>query len=297
MVGLVGSGKSTFAKTIASTHRCKIHSSDSIRLELTGDINNQDKNEEVFSLLKRRVKADLINDDNVIVDCCNISYKRRMEFLKSFDTIKCEKECVLIATPYEDCISQDSMRDRTVGKDIIQRMYKNFYIPNKFEGFDSIKIMWNFNKQNFNVDDLFVKLNEFDQKTPYHSLTVGKHCEKAMDYIKEINFLDVKKSYVLQKVSLFHDIGKPFVKEWNDEKQKCTYYQHQFVSAYDAMFYLKQDENLLDSDILYICNLIQFHMLPYFISDETQKKKYIDLLGSIFYEDLQTIHQADAYAH
>ena len=45
MCGLVGSGKSYKAKELAERYDAKIHSSDFIREELTGDINNQDINE------------------------------------------------------------------------------------------------------------------------------------------------------------------------------------------------------------------------------------------------------------
>lgn len=59
MVGLPGSGKSTYAKELSNDVDAIICSSDTIRKELCGDINSQDKNEEVFKVLHNRIKENL----------------------------------------------------------------------------------------------------------------------------------------------------------------------------------------------------------------------------------------------
>ena len=60
MMGLPCSGKSTFAQKLAEEYNANIHSSDAIREELIGDINNQEHNNEVFHTLHKRIKDDLI---------------------------------------------------------------------------------------------------------------------------------------------------------------------------------------------------------------------------------------------
>ena len=60
LVGLPASGKSTYAEKLRKDGY-HIHSSDKIREELTGDVNSQDKNTDVFVELHKRVKLDLIN--------------------------------------------------------------------------------------------------------------------------------------------------------------------------------------------------------------------------------------------
>ena len=57
LVGLPGSGKSTLIKRYKEY---KVHSSDDIREELTGDVNRQDINNLVFKALHKRVKEDLL---------------------------------------------------------------------------------------------------------------------------------------------------------------------------------------------------------------------------------------------
>jgi hypothetical protein len=93
-----------------------------------------------------------------------------------------------------------------------------------------------------------------------------------------------------------HDIGKKFTKQFSNYKGEPTdiahYYNHMNVSAYDAMFYLK-DKGYNDDDILNICNLIQWHMQPFFIETDKAKNKFIRLVGQEFYDRLMILHQSD----
>ncbi len=87
MVGLPASGKSRFAKEMTDCFGGVIYSSDKIREELSGNINNQDINNEVFNILHKRVKENLQKGINIFYDATNINYKRRMSFLKELKNI------------------------------------------------------------------------------------------------------------------------------------------------------------------------------------------------------------------
>ena len=80
LVGLPGSGKSTYIKKYFNQN-LRVHSSDAIRAELSGDENNQNINAKVFEVLHNRVKEDLRNGISCVYDATNISYKRRKAFL------------------------------------------------------------------------------------------------------------------------------------------------------------------------------------------------------------------------
>ena len=54
VVGLPGSGKSTFIEDFIDEDNAHIHSSDSIRKELLGDVNDQTSNSLVFETLHNR---------------------------------------------------------------------------------------------------------------------------------------------------------------------------------------------------------------------------------------------------
>ena len=124
MCGLPCSGKSTKAKQLSEEYNANIHSSDAIREELTGDINNQENNTLVFQTLHQRIKDDLRNGVNCIYDACCVRYKERKAFLQELKNIPCEKICILMATPYEICLERSTKRDRKVPEYVIKRMYK-----------------------------------------------------------------------------------------------------------------------------------------------------------------------------
>lgn len=298
MVGLPASGKSRFAKEMTDCFGGVIYSSDKIREELSGNINNQDINNEVFNILHKRVKKNLQKGINIFYDATNINYKRRMSFLKELKNINCYKECIIMATPYEECLKQNAERERSIPEDVITRMYKNFYIPQMYEGFNSIKMVWNYDKTDknkFDLHELFngeKGLNKIDQENPHHTLTIGKHCLMCDAKLEELN---PDSSLELSTSALLHDIGKRFCKEFNDGKGYCTYYQHHLVSAYDSLFYTKS-MNFDDEEILKIANYIQWHMQPFFIDSDKARDKFIRLVGQEFYDDLMLLHEADIEA-
>jgi len=295
MVGLPGSGKSLRAKNLAVKENAIIHSSDTLRQELFGDENTQDNNEELFTELHRRIKQDLKGEQNVIYDATNISYKRRKVFLEELKKINCEKICYLVATPYEKCLDQNKSRKRQIPEYVIKKMYLSFYIPQYYEGWDKINIIWNDEEYNFDIHELFNGangLNKISQDNPNHTLTIGEHCLKCAGICEEL--VD---DFELNMAALYHDIGKRFTKQFKNSKGEDTdiahYYQHHLVSAYDSMFYLRW---LDDYTMLNVVKYIQWHMQPFFIKTDKAKNKLINLIGQTAYEKLLILHKADKLA-
>lgn len=295
MVGLPGSGKSLRAKNLAVKENAIIHSSDTLRQELFGDENTQDNNEELFKELHRRIKQDLKGEQNVIYDATNISYKRRKAFLEELKKINCEKICYLVATPYEKCLDQNKSRKRQIPEYVIKKMYLSFYIPQYYEGWDKINIIWNDEEYNFDIHELFNGangLNKISQDNPNHTLTIGEHCLKCAGICEEL--VD---DFELNMAALYHDIGKRFTKQFKNSKGEDTdiahYYQHHLVSAYDSMFYLRW---LDDYTVLNVVKYIQWHMQPFFIKTDKAKNKLINLIGQTAYEKLLILHKADKLA-
>jgi predicted kinase len=295
MVGLPASGKSTYAKEISKKENAIIHSSDELRVELFGDINECDKNGELFQELYKRIREDLKANRNVILDSTNISHKRRIAVLNEFKKFNCTKECYFIATPYEKCIEQNNLRDRKVPFGVIKEMYKSFYIPQYYEGWDKINIIWNTEGYSFDTHELFNGqngLNYIDQENPNHTLTIGKHCMKCSQLCEEQ--ID---DFELNMAALYHDIGKRFTKQFKNAKGEKTdiahYYQHHLVSAYDSMFYLK---NLEEESLMQIVNYIQWHMQLFFLESEKSKTKFVNLVGQETYDKLLILHESDKLA-
>ena len=297
MVGIPSSGKSTIAKEIAKQETAVIIATDDLREELFNDVNSQVDNDLVFRTAMQRVKQNLKNR-NVILDATNINYKRRMSMLHELNYIKdLQKIAVLVATPYEECLQRNKMRDRKVPENVIKRMYYNIHIPKYYEGFDEIQIKYN-SSYIFTFEDL----QDMNQDNPYHTLTVKQHCDKVH------KILDNKKPAFeeteINRAGLLHDIGKLKTKTFINNKGEKTdvahYYNHEKVSAYDSLFNYTIKLWYVDGEtdkILNTLNLIQWHMLPYSNMSEKTINKYKRLLGEKTWEDLMLLHEADKEAH
>ena len=294
LCGLPASGKSTYAQELAEKYNANIHSSDEIRKELSGDINNQHINDIVFSTLHKRVKDYLSNGKSCIYDSTNINYKRRMAFLQELNKIPCEKICILMATPYEECIKQNNTRDRKIPEEVIERMYKHFDVPYWYEGWDDIKVIYAENSLNYyGVPSDFIKsYRKYNQDNSHHKLTLGEHCEKAFLYM--IEKLEYFNNDLLVS-TLLHDCGKPFCKTIKQYSTQANYYNHQYTGSYDSLFWVTKYSNPL-----YVAILIRWHMQPYFLEKDNNEKlynKYRKLWGEELYNDIILLHEADKYAH
>ncbi len=307
-VGLVASGKSTWAENNKDKLNVVIHSSDAIREEF-GDINDQSKNNLVFETLHRRVKEDLIAGKNVIYDATNLSRKRRIHFLSNeLQNIPCKKVCVLFATPYEICLKNNENRERKVPEEVLERMYKNYEAPWYSEGFDEIQIVWWDYKKEGMEFNVFHALNEWwgnDHCNPHHTKTIGEHMFTAYShyihgyYIKKDNDIDL----LVGAAVLLHDCGKEFTKSYinsrGEKSDVAHFYSHHNVGSYMSLFYFKDDYEMTDEDILHASLLINLHMRPFLAWKDSDKAKEKDrkLFGDTIITEIEVIHQCDLAAH
>ena len=296
MVGLPYSGKSERAKQLRREHDAVIHSSDDIRAEILGDVQDQANNAKVFEVLHERVKRDLLAGKNVIYDATNINHKRRKAFLDELKNIPCAKVCEFMATPYKVCYSRSQHRARVVPWEVFDRMYRNIWVPYFYEGWDCIQLVYPDEFEPYDANDLFNGengLNRMEHDNPHHTFSVGHHCLAAYGLVRN-------GSNELQEAALLHDIGKPYTKTFTNSKGEVTevahYYDHHNVSAYDSLFY--SDPKY---DRLYIANLIQWHMRPFEIKKSQNPTrtaaKFEKLIGADMYKDVMALHVADLKAH
>lgn len=280
LVGIPGSGKTTYAESYIEDHPCTIHlSSDKIRKELWGDEAIQGDNNEVFSLMQSRAIEALNNGQSVVYDATNITRKDR-SYIISICPKFAKIECHIIWAPIEICIKRDAERERTVGKAVIDKMLKKFQAPYYDEGIDEIKII----KQNFNSfkynDDVFSNMN-IPHDNPHHTLNIKDHCMEAFKYICSLDDSDIIIA------ALYHDIGKPYVKAFVDSKgNPCDiahYYQHQCVGAW-----MSYGMKHINADIAW---LISTHMDVYL------NTKYYNKLPTYLKQQVNLLHEADKSAH
>lgn len=314
LIGLPGSGKSTWASSLEDA---VIISSDAVRKEILGDENDQTANDTVFDTVHKRIRKELCEGTHqtVVFDATNINKKRRIAFLSSISKISCTKKAVLFAVPVEQCIENDSRRDRTVGEKVILKMRMQFCPPHISEGFDSVEVVHTITAEEADrrMKEAFEQMRDFDQDNPNHRFSLLRHCLAAEEYTREqmATNQEMALATVLTAVAArLHDIGKLHTKTYVNSRGETTeiahYYSHENVGAYEAAVLLKSLEKDLDMPKtktdgvnMYICNLIYYHMRPYtaWSASEKSKKRDTDLLGPAMIRDIELLHEADAAAH
>ena len=318
LVGLPGSGKSEQAKFLAEHYDAQVFSSDDIREELLNDVNNQDKNVEVFEEMNKRTQLALNQGKTVVYDATNINRKRRKHLINH--VFKADgKVAYYLNADFETVLNQNQQRDRAVPLDVIEKMYKTLEIPVEGEGFDKVYYINNFPddrsditeyverviQADFKHDSLFSTLSlikEFDsivnlpQDSSYHSFSVSRHTYYVYDYIRS-NY-DGEDKLMMLYVSLFHDIGKGFCKSFRNFKGEETRYAnfigHEYVSSQIAASVLPA-MGYSESFVKDVATLIQFHMMPMKASEKKMKEVH-SLIGDNLYEKLMFLHEADLQA-
>lgn len=291
LCGLPGSGKSHEAEILAKEHDATICSSDKLQKELLGDVDDQRKNAQIFDILQQNIRFYLQKNQNVIFDATNINSAHRRHFLKEvLKTTPCEKIAIIMATPYQQCLANNQLRERKVPEEVIKRMYMNWQTPYYFEGFDLIQIvLWDGDYTT--PGDYIRAVMNFDQQNSHHNETLGNHLITTAFHVNSGN-----KDLFL--AAALHDCGKPFTKKFCNGKGEPTedahYYQHANVGAYDSFFYT----SMLPADSLLVSWLINNHMDLYQCDENPRiadKRKRI--WGDVLYEMVMKLHKADKDSH
>ena len=311
LIGLPGSGKSTYAARYKSRYpNTAVVSSDEIREELFGDVNDQTHNGEVFTTMLNRTREFLKADIDVIYDATNINRKRRISFLNLLPT-NTIKIGVMFAVPFDLCKEQNEMRERVVPFEVMNRMYKHFQIPCKGEGFDELHIEgipeYKAELATRQLDAEEAISADCSHDNPHHSSTLGGHCLNAWKYAFEIikrENLNFEKSYILTETCRYHDIGKWFCKQFLNSRGEHTseahYYGHENVSAYLYLSTMIMKSTIIDRKdyidyTLRIANLISQHMI--FFSCPNVDKTLEKIYDNDFIQMLKWVHEADLQAH
>lgn len=322
MVGLSGSGKSYQASIISESIRMsnpkydeygradvtEIISSDSIREEILGDINDQTQNDLVFKEVHNRIREALLKHSHVIVDATNINIKSRKPILDCFKCLPDKykslytKIAYVMTTPISICKRQNNSRDRVVPEYVIDRQLGKFEIPFHNEGFDDVVLHnWEYlwaEHNSFNgakkqdVEVVTKMMVGFNQRTRHHKYTLDVHCQRLKEEIEKRT--DDK---VLIRTALIHDIGKLFTgKPKDDDSGDYCYYSHHNVGTYnllqnlDKVAFGDKDRTL---DLLFYVN---YHMQPFFMTSEKSKNKWKNIFGEEKYNNLIMFNECDKIA-
>lgn len=298
MIGLPASGKDYYIETNKEEDDVVV-SSDKIREELLGDVNDQKHNGEVFNEMFKRACVALKNGQNVYYNATNINRRRRISLINEIKNNAKVDICfwaIVIATPYERCLINNDERKRKVPKEVIKRMYYHFEPPAPEEGFSHCILEQLF--ENVDLNAIKKDAYEVSHDNPHHSLTIGEHMNSAYfymgKYLRSNKIADDEcknRSYglILLDAAEWHDIGKVETKTFRDGI--AHYYNHQNVGAY---LYLCSEEAHYSPDYLAVANLIYHHM-DFFDDKKIEKDKAFH--SKKFMEMLSLLHEMDVKAH
>jgi predicted kinase len=326
LVGLPASGKSTFVIELMDGRDDIVYvSSDELREKMLGDVNNQDKNGDVFENMLELTKHYLSQGIHVIYDATNISRKRRKHLLTQLPK-GVHKTAVYMATPYKVVVEQNNSRERVVPQDVIDRMYKTLQIPIYTEGWDNIVFHHHdetlngeypkqfsdavragvlFNREGYDLMgflasyfDEFFPIYDLPQDSKWHQFSVSRHIYYVYrEVLENWDENDFDKEVMLW-ASLLHDTGKAFCKSFysrkGEEMRYAQFIGHEYVGSQIAVPLLKR----LGFDDIFIhkvATLIQFHM--YLLDANANKQKLIDRVGEDTYKKLEFLRDADTIAH
>ena len=313
MVGLAGSGKSTIAKEIeyaicmsspkydeyGRADKVVLISSDDIREEILGDVNDQTQNDKVFSHIHKLIKQAVREYNHIIVDATNLTIKNRRALLNCLDDKKdYHKIAYIVNTPIEKCKENNSKRDRKVPEYVIDNQAKKFEIPFANEGFNSIFLhhfpAYNCGalKEEVLLNNITSLMDGFNQKNHHHIYDLGTHCRKLHEELSKRT--DDK---ILLCSALVHDIGKLYTgapKE--DGSGEYSYKQHNNFGAYYLITNLEKIESNRLDEILELLFYVNYHMHPFFVQSGKSEKKWKDIFGEEKYNKLFLFNECDKIA-
>jgi predicted kinase len=142
LVGLPGSGKSTYAANCSAATGAAVLSSDEIRRLLSDDPANQTIHKRVFamkrSLLRHRLQ---LKRPVTYLDATHLTRSERRPYLKLAALYDATIEAVFFDVPLDECQRRNRNRDRVVPELVIERMAKRLEPPSIEEGFARVIVV------------------------------------------------------------------------------------------------------------------------------------------------------------
>lgn len=136
LVGLPGSGKSTYLKRIGVEGL----SSDAIRKWLADDETDQTIHDRVFETLRYLLRQRLLLSRPVTyIDATNLTVAERAPYLGIGRSYGCEVEALFFDVPLEICRARNHQRPRVVPDEVLDRMAARLTPPTLEEGFTRVR--------------------------------------------------------------------------------------------------------------------------------------------------------------
>ncbi|WGV24280.1 WYL domain-containing protein [Halotia branconii] len=164
LIGVPGSGKSTFAAELAKLGNYRIVSTDVIRQQLYGDANIQGDWVEIEKAVICEIVSTLAQGDGVIYDATNAKRVWRMDLLKKLNGVEVQWMGWYLRTPIATCKLWNQKRDRQVPDIIIENMHKSLqeFPAVAAEGFAVVKAI-DVTGDNFNIQQISTQIQQLNR--------------------------------------------------------------------------------------------------------------------------------------
>ena len=137
LVGLPGSGKSTYVEKLGATL-----ASDEIRKLLSDDAANQNIHRRVFGVLRDLLKHRIaLKRPVTYIDATNLTPSERKPYLRLAALCDCDIEAVYFDVPAEECRRRNRTRARVVPDSAITEMASRLIPPSIEEGFARVIVV------------------------------------------------------------------------------------------------------------------------------------------------------------
>jgi len=139
MVGLPGSGKSTYLERVAPGGGL---SSDAVRRLLADDETDQSIHVQVFQTLRYLLEQRLaIGRPVTYIDATNLTPEERNPYVEIGRKWGCEVEAVFLDVPLEVCLMRNAGRLRKVPEEALAKMAGKLVAPSEEEGFTRVVVV------------------------------------------------------------------------------------------------------------------------------------------------------------
>jgi predicted kinase len=138
LVGLPGSGKSTYVKT----HGLPALSSDAVRLLLADNETDQTIHGRVFATLRYLLCQRIaIGRPVTYVDATHLTPSERKPYLVIGERLGCQVEALFFDVPLDVCKQRNRLRPRIVPGEAIDAMAARMVRPSRTEGFSHVWVI------------------------------------------------------------------------------------------------------------------------------------------------------------